>query len=101
MTDLKKLTTPDSGADDKVYGDDWNDAVDEIPYKRGTATITAGNTEVTVTHNKGVANTPRVVPLDDLGGRSFWVPEGDIGVNSFKILISSADFSDHKFLYAC
>ena len=63
-----------------------------------TATVTAGNTEVTVTHNKGVLNYPIASPLDELGGRDYWTEYVD--VNSFKIVIGMADLvDDHKFDY--
>jgi len=66
--------------------------------KTGTATITAGNTSVTVPH--GLSTTPTladisITPLDDLGGRSSW--PSDPGVTNFKINLSSMDLSDHLF----
>jgi len=64
----------------------------------GTETITAGNTEVTVTHNKGIMNYPVASPLDELGGRDYWTEY--IDVDSFKIHISMADLeNDHDFNY--
>ena len=63
-----------------------------------TATISAGDTEVTVTHNKGVLNYPTATPIDELEGRDSWVEYVD--VNSFKIVISMADLvNDHVFYY--
>jgi len=66
--------------------------------KTGTATITAGNTSVTVPH--GLSTTPTladisITPLDDLGGRSCW--PSDPGATNFKINLSSMDLSDHLF----
>ena len=64
--------------------------------KRGTATITAGNTHVDVTH--GLGETPedvRITPLDDLDGRNFWV--SDIGDTTFRINITSMDLQNHQF----
>jgi hypothetical protein len=66
--------------------------------KRGTETVTAGNTTVNVTH--GLEGTPTIVkltPLDDLGGRNYWVTS--IGATTFTINISSSDLSDHQFTW--
>jgi len=66
--------------------------------KEGTTTISAGNTEITVTHNKGVLNYPVISSCDELEGRDCWTEYVD--VNSFKIHISMADLeNDHIFNY--
>jgi len=68
--------------------------------KADAATISAGDTEVTVTHNKGVTNKPTATPTEDIGGRRYWIEYVD--VNSFKIVIDSADpFTDFSFNYNC
>jgi len=64
----------------------------------GTATITAGNTYVDVTH--GLAITPdinriKITPKDNLGGRNWWV--SNVTSTTFRINISSADTVDHAF----
>ncbi|MEM3943736.1 MAG: NosD domain-containing protein [Thermofilaceae archaeon] len=64
----------------------------------GTATIPAGSTYVDVTHGLSITPRPeriRVVPLDNLGGRSFWV--SNVTSTGFRINISSADTVDHSF----
>ena len=64
----------------------------------GTATIPAGQTSISVTH--GLAWTPktvRVTPLDNLGGRSFWV--SNVTATGFTINISSADTVNHSFAW--
>jgi hypothetical protein len=66
--------------------------------KTGTATITAGNTSVTVPH--GLSTTPTladisITPLDDLGGRSSWPSDPD--TTNFKINLSFIDLSNHLF----
>lgn len=38
MARVKKLTSPDSGSEDKVYGSDWNDLVDDYLSQTDTAT---------------------------------------------------------------
>jgi len=64
----------------------------------GTATVSAGTTETTVTHNKGVLNYPVISSCDELEGRDCWTEYVD--VNSFKIHISMADLAnDHIFNY--
>ena len=64
------------------------------------AIIVAGDTEVTVTHSKGILNYPVISPLQDIGGRRCWVEY--IDVNSFEIHIDSADpFSNFSFNYRC
>ena len=69
----------------------------------GHCTVLAGNTSVTVTH--GYGDTPTAVwaqPKDDLGGRSWYIPDADIGALTFKLYITSADVgSDHLFRYIC
>ncbi|MEM4430977.1 MAG: hypothetical protein QXM08_07415, partial [Thermofilaceae archaeon] len=64
----------------------------------GTATIPAGSTYVDVAHGLSITPEPariRIVPLDDLGGRSFWV--SNVTSTSFRINISSADTVSHSF----
>ncbi|MEM2567332.1 MAG: right-handed parallel beta-helix repeat-containing protein [Candidatus Bathyarchaeia archaeon] len=82
-----------SGVNTKVQ-----DNIGYITENSGTATITAGATYVDVTH--GLAITPdinriKVVPKDNLGGRSFWI--SDVGATTFRINISSVDTVDHAF----
>jgi len=67
-----------------------------LPGKGTTATISAGDTYVDVTHN--LNNTPttvRVTPTTNLGTRSFWV--SDKGASTFRININSSDSIDHTF----
>lgn len=66
----------------------------------GSATISAGDTYVDVTHNLG--HTPDidvivVRPRDDLGGRSYW--KSDVGASTFRINMTTQDLSDHVFGY--
>ncbi|MEM2534037.1 MAG: hypothetical protein QXK12_08465 [Candidatus Nezhaarchaeales archaeon] len=66
--------------------------------KSGSATINAGGTYVDVMH--GLPFTPdinriKVVPKDNLDGRSFWV--SDVGATTFRINISLVDTVDHVF----
>ncbi|MEM4455436.1 MAG: right-handed parallel beta-helix repeat-containing protein [Thermofilaceae archaeon] len=64
----------------------------------GTATIPSGSTYVDVTHGLEITPKPeriKITPLDNLGGRSFWV--SDVTSTSFRINISSADTVDHSF----
>jgi len=64
----------------------------------GTATIPAGGSYASVTH--GLAWTPktiRILPLDNLGSRSFWV--SNVTSTSFRINISSTDTVDHSFAW--
>lgn len=64
----------------------------------GTATITAGNEYVDVTHGLGFIpdlDKMYVRPKDDLGGRSFYTSDAD--VTTFRITISSMDTEDHIF----
>ncbi|MEM1522760.1 MAG: right-handed parallel beta-helix repeat-containing protein [Thermofilaceae archaeon] len=64
----------------------------------GTATIPAGSTYVDVSHGLEVTPKPerfRIIPLDNLGNRSFWV--SDVTSTSFRINISSGDTVDHSF----
>jgi len=74
-------------------------ALDNIfTENKGTATITAGNTYVDVTH--GLAQTPsqddiQVTPLTNLAGKSFWVD--NIGATTFRINISATDTVNHVF----
>lgn len=63
-----------------------------------TATITAGNTYVDVTHELGFTpdlNKLYVRAKDDLGGRSLWT--SDENTTTFRINISSPDLVDHQF----
>ena len=64
----------------------------------GEAVISAGSTYVDVSHGLDVVPDPnkiRVTPLDDLGGRSFWI--SDVDASKFRINISSSDTVDHVF----
>ena len=70
----------------------------KCPYIEGTATLLSGETVVTVTHNKGVANYPQVTPLQDMGALRYWTPEADITTTAFKIEINTTS-SDKKFKY--
>jgi len=56
-----------------------------------TATISAGDTSVTVTH--GMSGTPKVTitATTEIGGRDAWV--SDVGATTFKINVSSIDLS--------
>ncbi|MEM4455239.1 MAG: right-handed parallel beta-helix repeat-containing protein [Thermofilaceae archaeon] len=64
----------------------------------GTATVPAGSTSTTVNHNLGFSpKIIRVTPLDNLGGRSFWV--SDVTGTSFRINISSTDTVNHAFAW--
>ena len=67
----------------------------------GSATIVAGDTQVTVTHTYG--DVPPIVSLesqDDLGGRGAWVPPSSKTAATFVIQISSPDMADHVFGWA-
>jgi hypothetical protein len=67
----------------------------------GSATIVAGDTQVTVAHTYG--DVPPVVslePQDDLGGRGAWVSVSSKTASSFVIQISSPDMADHIFGWA-
>ena len=64
----------------------------------GEATITAGNTYVEVSHGLDITpdiNKFKIVPKDNLDGRSYWI--SDITSSSFRINISSSDTIDHVF----
>jgi hypothetical protein len=62
----------------------------------GQATITAGNTSVTVDHTFGVDTFEAILtPLDDLGGRTFY--PSNKTATQFDINISDMDFADHSF----
>ena len=66
--------------------------------KTGTATITAGNTSVTVPH--GLSTIPAlkditVTPLDDIAPWACWPSDPD--ATNFTINISSMDTKDHDF----
>lgn len=65
----------------------------------GSATISAGDTSVSVTHTYG-ASPPAVLiePQTDLGGRSVWVSGKT--ATTFVINISSSDVGDHTFAWA-
>lgn len=97
MTDYPRKWDSETSLVDE---DDWNAVCDHIDEtKEGTATISAGDTEVTVTHNKGVANYPVVVPSSEPAS-FWWVPSADVGVNSFKIKLVSPNLeSDTTFYY--
>jgi hypothetical protein len=67
----------------------------------GAAAITAGQVAVTVTH--GLLPTPlieriKITPIDNLGGRSFWVSA--VGETTFVINISSSDTVAHAFVWS-
>jgi len=65
---------------------------------RGTASITSGNTTVTVTH--GLSGTPSsvvVTPQDEVKGRDFWVHT--VGAATFVIEISQVDLVDAHGFY--
>ena len=64
----------------------------------GTATITADNTSVTVTHNKNT--TPKYVfPTDELAefAGNWWLE--NITANAFDIVVPSAAYNNHIFRY--
>ena len=66
-------------------------------YNAGTATISAGETRVTVEH--GLAYSPSrvlVTPIGDPGDR-FWVE--NVGSSSFDIVVATAPTSDIKFYW--
>lgn len=75
----------------------------KCPYIEGIAQIEIGQTEVTVTHNKGVANYPQVTPLQTMSGGTlttgFWTPKADITNDSFKIKIFQAHAAILYFHY--
>ena len=67
-----------------------------IPGKGTGAKITAGNTNVDVTHGlNGTPTTVRVTPTTNLAGLSFWVDTK--GATTFRINISAGAGSDHTF----
>jgi len=74
-----------------------------VTVTSGHCTVLAGNTSITVTH--GYGDTPTSVwaqPKDDLGGRSWHIPDADIGALTFKLYITSMDIgSDHLFRWIC
>lgn len=79
----------------------YYDGVKDISYATvtGTATITAGDVYVDVTHGKdSTPKSPTPVPIDDLGGRRFWV--SDVGATTFRINVDSSDLEDHEFKWA-
>lgn len=64
--------------------------------KSDSATLSAGDTYVDVTH--GLGGTPsrvQLTPTSNLGGRTFWI--SDKGATTFRINISSSDLEDHTF----
>ncbi|MEM4846747.1 MAG: glycosyl hydrolase family 28-related protein [Thermosphaera sp.] len=64
----------------------------------GTATIPPNSTYVDVEHGLDVTpdiNKIRIVPKDDLAGRSFWV--SDVTRTTFRINISTPDTVSHSF----
>jgi len=68
-----------------------------LSYNRGTATIPAGSTSVTVNH--GLADTPSkvlVTPIGDPGDR-FWV--ANITSTSFDIVVATAPAADIRFYW--
>lgn len=76
-----------------VSADEWN-ADHEVTS--GSATVTAGNSYVDVTH--GLSGTPdinkiKVTPQDDLAGRVPWV--SNVGASTFRINIPVDLESDH------
>jgi len=64
---------------------------------KGTATIIAGNTDVTVTHTLG--NVPSIVFVtpEDVYGQNAYTPSGDWTTTSFKIYIPNAQPVDAVF----
>jgi len=83
-----------------------NEAADTIFHKNigfvtensGEVTISAGNTYVEVSHGLDITpdiNKFKIVPKDNLDGRSYWI--SDITSSSFRINISSSDTIDHVF----
>ena len=67
----------------------------------GSATVTATNTYVAVTH--GLASTPalgdiQITPQGSLLGRTFWV--SDVGATTFRINMSTSDTIDHIFSWS-
>lgn len=68
----------------------------EKNIKWGTATVSAGNTYVDVSHSVGATPTSvQVTPTTNLGARAFWV--SDKGASTFRINIDSTDIIDHTF----
>jgi len=68
-----------------------------VTENSGTATISAGNTSVTVSH--GLADTPSkvlVTPIGDPGDR-YWV--ANIGASSFDIVVATAPTADIDFYW--
>lgn len=98
MPGVKHKTVGDSLEKGEFEADDLHEGY--ILSVQDTATITAGNTSVIVTHGKG--STPghvSLTPLDDLGARNYWV--SDIGATQFTIHISMVDpWGDHQFKWA-
>ena len=69
-------------------------------FQHNTATLTAGDAFVDVTH--GLFWVPtiddiQVTPNDDLGGRSFWV--SNVGAVTFRINMNPIDLVDHAFTW--
>lgn len=67
----------------------------------GSATVTAANTYVAVTH--GLASTPaigdiQITPQGSLLGRTYWA--SDVGASTFRINISTSDTIDHAFSWS-
>lgn len=66
---------------------------------RGSATLTAGNTYVDVSHYiTGTPTNITVTPSSNLGTRSFWV--SDVGASTFRININSSDIIDYTFYWS-
>jgi len=82
-----------------LYGS--NDTIKRNPgyvtENSGTATISAGNTSVTVNH--GLASAPKVVKVTPIGdpGDRWWV--ANVGDTSFDIVVASAPTADISFYW--
>lgn len=64
----------------------------------GNCTVLAGDTNVTVPHAYGAVPTSIwVQPRDDLAGRTWRIPDADIGPLTFILYLSTSDTSDHLF----
>ena len=72
-------------------------AITGLDSPAGTATITTGNTSITVTHNWGASTyVVSVVPQADLGaGIRYWVSSK--GDNNFDVNISTAPGTNRVF----
>ncbi len=102
-----QLTAPDLGTatfvEDEFTVYMWFGAwfpLAQFLFSHWTATVTAGNAGVVVTH--GLLWVPTIddillTPNDDLGGRSFWV--SNVGALTFTINMNPIDIVDHTFTW--